>query len=33
VNRAKAAEVGLSEIAVGGIVTQAMNPSSVGSVV
>ncbi|WP_309620958.1 efflux RND transporter permease subunit [Salinibacterium sp.] len=33
VDRDKAAEAGLSEIAVGGIVTAAMNPSSVGSVV
>ncbi len=33
VDRVKAAEFGLSEIAVGGIVTQAMNPSSVGEVV
>ena len=33
VNRAKAAKAGLSEIAVGGIVTEAMNPTSVGSVV
>ncbi len=33
VDRVKAAEAGLSEIAVGGIVTAAMNPSAVGSVV
>jgi hydrophobic/amphiphilic exporter-1 (mainly G- bacteria), HAE1 family len=33
VNRDDAAKAGLSEIAVGGIVTEAMNPSSVGSVV
>ncbi len=33
VDRDKAAAAGLSEIAVGGIVTAAMNPSSVGSVV
>ncbi len=33
VDRDKAAQAGLSEIAVGGIVTAAMNPSSVGSVV
>ena len=33
VDRDKAAEAGLSEIAVGGIVTGAMNPSAVGSVV
>ena len=33
VNRDAAAERGLSEIAVGGIVTAAMNPSAVGSVV
>jgi HAE1 family hydrophobic/amphiphilic exporter-1 len=33
VDRDKAAQVGLSEIAVGGIVTAAMNPSAVGSVV
>ena len=33
VDRAKAAEAGLSEIAVGGIVTAAMNPSATGSVV
>jgi len=33
VDRDKAAEAGLSEIAVGGIVTAAMNPSAVGSVV
>ncbi|MCU1578522.1 MAG: efflux transporter permease subunit [Rhodoglobus sp.] len=33
VDRDKAAAVGLSEIAVGGIVTAAMNPSAVGSVV
>ncbi|MDJ0333826.1 efflux RND transporter permease subunit [Salinibacterium sp. G-O1] len=33
VDRDKAAQSGLSEIAVGGIVTAAMNPSSVGSVV
>jgi hydrophobic/amphiphilic exporter-1 (mainly G- bacteria), HAE1 family len=33
VDRDKAARAGLSEIAVGGIVTEAMNPSSVGSVV
>jgi HAE1 family hydrophobic/amphiphilic exporter-1 len=33
VNRAEAAEAGLSEIAVGGIITAAMNPSSSGSVV
>lgn len=33
VDRDKAAELGLSEIAVGGIVTAAMNPSAVGSVV
>jgi HAE1 family hydrophobic/amphiphilic exporter-1 len=33
VDRTKAAEYGLSEIQVGGIVTAAMNPSSVGSVV
>jgi HAE1 family hydrophobic/amphiphilic exporter-1 len=33
VDRAKAAEAGLTEIAVGGIVTAAMNPSAVGSVV
>jgi len=33
VDRAKAAAAGLSEIAVGGIVTQAMNPSAVGTVV
>jgi HAE1 family hydrophobic/amphiphilic exporter-1 len=32
VDRAKAAEAGLSEIAVGGIVTAAMNPSATGSV-
>jgi HAE1 family hydrophobic/amphiphilic exporter-1 len=33
VDRDKAAEVGLSELAVGGIVTATMNPSAVGSVV
>lgn len=33
VDRARAAELGLSEVAVGGIVTQAMFPASVGSVV
>ncbi len=33
VDRVKAAELGLSEVAVGGIITQAMNPSSVGEVV
>lgn len=33
VDRAKAAEAGLSEIAVGGIVTEAMNPTATGSVV
>jgi len=33
VDRDKAAKKGLSEIAVGGIITQAMNPSAVGSVV
>jgi HAE1 family hydrophobic/amphiphilic exporter-1 len=33
VDRDKAAAAGLSEIAVGGIVTQAMNPSAVGTVV
>ena len=33
VDRAASAEAGLSEIAVGGIVTEAMNPSAVGSVV
>lgn len=33
VDREKAARAGLSEIAVGGIVTAAMNPSTVGSVV
>jgi multidrug efflux pump subunit AcrB len=33
VDRAKAAEVGLSEIAVGGFVSQAMQPSTVGSAV
>ena len=33
VDRDKAAEAGLSEIQVGGIVTAAMNPSAVGSVV
>ncbi|GGK93785.1 multidrug transporter [Salinibacterium xinjiangense] len=33
VDRAKAAAAGLSEIQVGGIVTAAMNPSAVGSVV
>lgn len=33
VNRDTAAEAGLSEIAVGGIVTAAMNPSATGSVV
>ncbi|MFM9878380.1 MAG: efflux RND transporter permease subunit [Rhodoglobus sp.] len=33
VDRVKAAEAGLSEIQVGGIVTAAMNPSAVGSVV
>ena len=33
VDRDKAAQAGLSEIAVGGIVTAAMNPSAVGSVV
>ncbi|WP_157157480.1 efflux RND transporter permease subunit [Diaminobutyricimonas sp. LJ205] len=33
VDRAKAAEVGLSEIAVGGMVSQAMQPSTVGSAV
>ncbi len=33
VDRDKAAQSGLSEIAVGGIVTAAMNPSAVGSVV
>jgi len=33
VDREKAAQAGLSEIAVGGIVTAAMNPSAVGSVV
>ena len=33
VNRDDAAEAGLSEIAVGGIVTAAMNPSATGSVV
>lgn len=33
VDRALAAEAGLSEIAVGGIVTEAMNPTAVGSVV
>ena len=33
VDRGKAAAVGLSEIAVGGIVTAAMNPSATGSVV
>ena len=33
VNREAAAKAGLSEIAVGGIVTAAMNPSAVGSVV
>jgi hydrophobic/amphiphilic exporter-1 (mainly G- bacteria), HAE1 family len=33
VDRARAAEAGLSEIQVGGIVTAAMNPSAVGSVV
>ncbi|CAN5298199.1 efflux RND transporter permease subunit [soil metagenome] len=33
VDRAKAAAAGLSEIAVGGIVTAAMNPTAVGSVV
>nr|WP_246376956.1 efflux RND transporter permease subunit [Conyzicola lurida] len=33
VDREKAARAGLSEIAVGGIVTEAMNPSAVGSVV
>ena len=32
VDRTKAAEHGLSEIQVGGIVTAAMNPSAVGSV-
>lgn len=32
VDREKAAQFGLSEIAVGGIITQAMNPSSVGEV-
>ena len=32
VDRVKAAEFGLSEVAVGGIITQAMNPSSVGEV-
>lgn len=33
VDRDKAAELGLSEIAVGGIITAAMNPSAVGDVV
>ncbi|MEO7122205.1 MAG: efflux RND transporter permease subunit [Lacisediminihabitans sp.] len=33
VDRQKAAEAGLSEIAVGGLVTAAMNPSATGSVV
>ncbi len=33
VDRAKAAAVGLSEVQVGGLVTQAMNPSAAGSVV
>jgi HAE1 family hydrophobic/amphiphilic exporter-1 len=33
VDRSKAAEYGLSEIAVGGIITAAMNPSASGSVV
>jgi HAE1 family hydrophobic/amphiphilic exporter-1 len=33
VDRAAAAEAGLSEIAVGGIITAAMNPSATGSVV
>ncbi|MET4780314.1 efflux RND transporter permease subunit [Glaciihabitans sp. UYNi722] len=33
VDRQKAADAGLSEIAVGGIITQAMNPSATGSVV
>jgi HAE1 family hydrophobic/amphiphilic exporter-1 len=33
VDRALAADAGLSEIAVGGIVTEAMNPTAVGSVV
>jgi len=33
VDRAKAAQAGLSELAVGGIVTAAMNPSATGSVV
>jgi HAE1 family hydrophobic/amphiphilic exporter-1 len=33
VDRVRAAELGLSEVAVGGIITQAMNPSSVGEVV
>ncbi len=33
VDRAAAAERGLSEVAVGGIVTEAMNPSATGSVV
>ena len=33
VDRAKAAAVGLSEVQVGGIVTQAMNPSATGSIV
>ena len=33
VDREKAAKAGLSEIAVGGIITAAMNPSTVGSVV
>jgi HAE1 family hydrophobic/amphiphilic exporter-1 len=33
VDRDKAAAAGLSEIAVGGIITQAMNPSATGSVV
>src|SRR5690606_12597657 len=33
VDRDAAAELGLSEIAVGGIVTATMNPSAVGSVV
>ncbi|TAL44151.1 MAG: efflux RND transporter permease subunit [Salinibacterium sp.] len=33
VNRARAAKHGLSELAIGSIITQAMNPSAVGSVV
>jgi HAE1 family hydrophobic/amphiphilic exporter-1 len=33
VDRVKAAELGLSEIAVGGIITGAMNPSAVGDIV